>query len=207
LISFSLPKIFTVFFITAPPVIAPDVFIMSPSCVTILKFCPFSFAILIAVSMLSTITVLPNKLYIICSYFLLYFTSSDAIPIIPDLFPFILSIFFPFIDVIGKNDALPILFFLKYSTNFFASCSVSVTIFCSAIPKLISMAVCNSSGTSIRFANTPSIPFFNSGLFSQSFSSVFTLLVYPSFSFSVSIKNFCLDSFILNSFDIVLIFI
>ena len=150
---------------------------ISPSCVTILKLCKFSFETLIAVSILSTITVLPNKLNIICSYFLLYFIKSDATPIIPLLFPLILSIFFPFIEVIGKKEALPILFFLKCSTNFFASCSVSVTIFCNAIPKLISIAVCKFSGTSIRLANTPSTPFFNATLLSQSFNNVFTLFV------------------------------
>ena len=132
---------FTVFLATEPPVIAPDGFIMSPSSVIILNVYPFCFATFIALSILSTITVLPSKLIIICSYFLSNFIKSDAIPITPFSFPFILSSFFPLTDAIGKNDALPKLFFLKCSTNLFASCSVSVTMFCKDIPKLISIAV------------------------------------------------------------------
>ena len=120
---------FTVFLATEPPVIAPDGFIKSPSTVTILNMYPFCFATLIAVSIVSTITVLPSKFNIICSYFLLYFTKSDAIPITPFSFPLILSNFLPLTDEIGKKDALPKLFFLRCSTNFLASSSVSVTIF------------------------------------------------------------------------------
>ena len=198
-ISLPLPKIFTVFFATEPPVIAPDGFITSPSIVIILNVYPFCLATFIAFSILSTITVLPNKLVIICSYFLLYFIRSDAIPITPWLFPFILSNFLPWTEDIGKNDALPKLFFLKCSTNLFASSSVSVTMFCKLIPKHISIAVWYCSGTSIIFASTPFIPFPNSFTFSQSNKRFFTLLTYPSFSFSVSIKNFKRDSFILIS--------
>ena len=150
-------------------------------------------------SILSTITVLPSKLVTICSYFLLYLIKSDAIPIIPFSWPFIFSIFLPFTDVIGKNDALPKLFFLKCSTSFFASSSVSVTIFWRLAPKHISIAVWYSSGTSIIFASTPCIPFPNSLMFSQSFKSNLTLFIYPSFSLSVSSKNFSLASFILFS--------
>jgi len=196
-----LPKILTVFLATEPPVIAPDGLIKSPSVVTILNVYPFCFATLIAVSMLSTITVLPSKFKMICSYFLLYFIRSDAIPITPLSLPFILSNFLPLTDEIGKNDALPKLFFLKCSTNLFASVSVSVTIFWRLAPKHISIAVCKSSGTSIIFAKTPFIPLPSSLIFSQSLSNDFTLLIYPSFSFSVSIKNFNLDSFILISLD------
>lgn len=80
--------------------------------------------------MSSTITVLPNKLNIISSYFLFTLIRSEAIPITPSIpLVLILSNFFPFTDVIGKKVALPKLFFLKCSTNFFASSSVSVTIF------------------------------------------------------------------------------
>ena len=61
-ISLLLPKILTVFFATDPPVIAPDAFITSPSFVTILNEYLFSFATLIPVSILSTITVLPKRL-------------------------------------------------------------------------------------------------------------------------------------------------
>ena len=198
-ISLPLPKILTVFLLTEPPVIAPEWLITSPSTVIILNEYPFCFATFIAVFILSTTTVLPNKLRIICSYFLLYFTKSDAIPMYPFSFPFILSNFLPFTDVIGKNDALPKLFFLKCSTNFFASSSVSVTIFWRLAPRHISIAVWYSSGTSIMFASTPCIPFPNSFIFSQSFKSDFTLFIYPSFSFSVSIRNLNLDSFILIS--------
>ena len=75
--------------------------------------------------MLSTITVLPNKLYTICSYFLSYLTKSDAIPTTPFI-PFVttLSIFLPLTEVTGKNDALPKLLSLKCLTSFFASSSV-----------------------------------------------------------------------------------
>ena len=198
-ISLPLPKILTVFFATDPPVIAPDGLITSPSIVIILNVYPFCLATLIAVSMLSTITVLPNKFNTICSYFLLNLTMSDAIPTTPFSCPFILSSFLPLTDVIGKNDALPKLFFLKCCTNFFASSSVSVTIFCRLAPKHISIAVWYSSGTSIILAKTPCIPFPSSLIFSQSFNNDFTLFIYPSFSFSVSIKNFNLDSFILIS--------
>ena len=128
-------------------------------------------------SILSTITVLPSKFNIICSYFLLNFTKSDAIPITPLSFPFIFSNFFPLTEAIGKNDALPKLFFLKCSTSFFASSSVSVTMFCKLAPKHISIAVSNSSGTSIIFAKTPCIPFPKSFMFSQSFNRDFTLLM------------------------------
>ena len=121
-------------------------------------------------------------------------------PITPVFFPFIFSIFLPFTAVIGKNDALPKLFFLKCSTNFLASSSVSVTIFCKLAPKHISIAVSYSLGTEIIFANTPCIPFPSSLIFSQSNNSDFTLLIYPSFSFSVSTKKLYLDCFILISF-------
>ena len=118
---------------------------------------------------------------------------------------FIFSIFFPFTDVIGKNDALPMLFFLRYSINFFASFSVSVTMFCSAPPNAISIASPYFFSTSIILLSTPSTPFAKSLFFSHSIRSVFTLLVYPSFSFSVSFRNFSLDSFILYSDNIVFI--
>ena len=75
------------------------------------------------------------------SYFLLYLIKSEAIPITPVFLPFILSNFFPFTDVMGKNDALPKLFFLKCSISFFAVSSFSVTIFCKLLPKHISIAV------------------------------------------------------------------
>ena len=200
-ISLLLPKIFTVFLATEPPVIAPDGFITSPSNVIILNAYEFCFATFTAVSILSTITVLPNKFNIICSYFLSYLIKSEAIPINPFSCPFIFSNFFPLTDEIGKKVPLPKLFFLICSTSLFASSSVSVTIFCKLAPKHISIAVCTSSGTSITFANTPCIPFPNSLIFSQSFRSIFTLLIYPSFSFSVSIKNFNLESLILISLD------
>ena len=54
-------------------------------------------------------------------------------------------------------------------------------------------------GVEIKFAKTPCTPFFRILSFSQSKSKLFTLFVYPSFSFSVSCKNFCLESFILIS--------
>ena len=128
-ISLLRPKILTVFLATEPPVIAPDGFIISPSSVIILNEYVFSFATFIAFCILSTTTVLPNKFNIICSYFLLNFTKSDAIPITPIFLPLIFSNFLPLTDVIGRNDALPKLFFLKYSINLFASSSVSVTMF------------------------------------------------------------------------------
>ena len=166
----------------------------------ILNEYPFSFAKFIAFCILSTITVLPNKFNIICSYFLLYVTISEAIPITPIFLPFIFSNFFPFTEDIGKNDALPKLFVRKCSINFFASSSVSVTIFCRLAPKHISIAVSYSFGTEIIFASTPCIPFPSSFVFSQSNNNCFTLFIYPSFSFSVSTKKSCLDFFILNSF-------
>ena len=117
-------------------------------------------------------------------------------------FLFILSNFLPLTADIGKNDALPILFFLRCSTNFFASFSVSVTMFCNAPPNAISMANPYFLSTSIKLLKTPFTPFDNSAFFSQSSRRVFTLLVYPSFSFSVSFKNLSLDSFILYSDNI-----
>ena len=53
--------------------------------------------------------------------------------------------------------------------------------------------------TEIKLAKTPCIPFLKSEFLSASSSNIFILLVYPSFSFSVSTKNFNLDSFILYS--------
>ena len=85
--------------------------------------------------------------------------------------------FFPFTELIGKNDALPKLLALKYSINFFASCSVSVTIFCKLAPNAISIAVSYSFGTAIKFAITPYIPLFNSLFFSQSNNNCFTLFI------------------------------
>ena len=115
---------------TEPPLIAPDGFITSPFNVTILNLYEFFFAKLTALSMSSTITVLPNKFNIIPSYFLSHFTKSDAIPITPSIpFELIPVIFCPLTELIGRKDALPSLFSLKYSTSFFASFSVSVTIF------------------------------------------------------------------------------
>ena len=137
----------------------------------------FCFATLIAVSIVSVITVLPSKFKIICSYFLSYFTKSEAIPITPFSFNFAFSSFLPFTDVIGKNDALPKLFFLKCSIKFLASSSVSVTMFCKLAPKHISIAVSNSSGASIIFARTPCIPFPSSFMFSQSFNNDLTLFI------------------------------
>ena len=199
-ISLLLPRIFTVFFAIEPPVIEPDTFIISPSNVIILNVLLFSFDKLIAFCILSTITVLPSKFNIICSYFLSKLIKSEAIPITPTFLPFIASSFFPFTELIGKNDALPKLLALKYSINFFASCSVSVTIFCKLAPNAISIAVSYSFGTAIKFAITPYIPLFNSWSFSQSNNNCFTLFIYPSFSFSVSTKKLCLEVFILNSF-------
>ena len=72
--------------------------------------------------------------------------------------------------------------------------------FCKLAPKHISIAVSYSLGTEIIFANTPCIPFPSSFIFSQSSNSDFTLLIYPSFSFSVSTKKLYLDCFILISF-------
>ena len=177
-ISLLLPKIFTVFVWIEPPVIAPVLLIMSPSNVTILKEYELSFAIWIAVSIFSTIKVLPRRLSTICSYLLLHLTKSDATPITPSvLFLIILSNFLPLIDETGKKDALPNLFFLKCSTNFLASSSVSVTMFWRACPKHISIAVSYFLSTEIRFAKTPFIPFPSPGFFSQSTSIDFTLLI------------------------------
>ena len=180
---------------------------MSPSIVTILKLCPFSLETLIAVSIFSTITVLPNKFKIICSYFLSYFIKSDAKPKTPWMLPFIFSGLFPWIFEIGKNDALPRLFFLKCSINLFASCSFSVTIFWRLAPNAISIAVSRFCGTSISSANAPFTPFPSSFVFSHSNSKALTLLWYPSFSFSVSTKNLCFDSLKLNSCILLFIFI
>ena len=150
--------------------------------------------------MFSTNTVLPSKFKIIPSYSLSVFISFAAIPITPWV-PFVisLSIFLPFTDDIGKNDALPKLFCLRYSINFFASSSVSVTIFWSVCPSTVSIANWYSFETVIRFAKTPLTPLFSLLFFSHSISIDFTALEYPSFSFSISLKNFCLESFILNS--------
>ena len=87
------------------------------------------------------------------------------------------SNFFPFTVDIGKNDALPRLFFLKCSTNFLASCSVSVTTFCNAAPSVISIAVSYSFGVFNILAKTPCRPFLNELSFSQSKSKFFTLLI------------------------------
>ena len=160
----------------------------------------FFLARAIALFMSSTITVLPSKFNTICSYLLWYFTKSEATPITPSIpLCLIFSIFLPFTDVIGKNDALPKFPFLKNSINFLASSSVSVIIFWSAAPKHISIAVSYSFGVEIKFAKTPCIPFFKVAFFSHSISKFLTLFVYPSFSFSVSIKNLSLESFILVS--------
>jgi len=126
-------------------------------------------------------------------------TRSAATPITPGNFPFILSILLPLIEVIGKKDALPILFALKWFTNFFATSSLSVTIFCSIPPKVISIAVSYFLSTEIKFAIIPCTPLFKSAFLSQSVNNNLTAFAYPSFSFSVSIKNFCLESFILSS--------
>ena len=111
------------------------------------------------------------------SYFLSVCISFAAMPITP-CFPFVtsLSIVFPFTDEIGKNDALPKLFCLKNSINFFASSSVSVTMFCKVWPSTISIAVWYSSGTVIRFAKTPLTPLFSFASFSHSKSIDFTAL-------------------------------
>ena len=132
------------------------------------------------------------------SYFLSNLTRSEAIPITP-LSCFNFSNFFPLTDVIGKKLALPKLNCLKWFTNFLASSSESVTMFCILWPRAISKAVSYSFGTDIRFANTPCTPFFKFAFLSQSLRIAFTLLIYPSFSFSVSIKNFNLESLILIS--------
>ena len=137
LISFSssciwlvLPIMLFVFTVVDPPVIAPLGLITSPFSVTILNEYLFCLASIIAVSMLSTITVLPSKFNIISSYFLSTFTKSAAIPITPPKLFFIsLSTLFPFTEAIGKKEALPKLFFLKCSISFLASSSVSVTMF------------------------------------------------------------------------------
>ena len=73
----------TVLLATEPPLIAPEGFITSPFNVTILNLYEFCFASFTALSILSTITVLPNKFNIIPSYFLSAFIKSDATPIIP----------------------------------------------------------------------------------------------------------------------------
>ena len=195
-ISDFLPKIFTVLFWTDPPVIAPDGFIISPSKVTILKEWLFTFASLIAFSILSTITVLPSKFKIIFSYFLSAFTKSDATPIIPSVLVNLLMLF-PLIDEIGKNDARPNLLLLKNSISFFASWSVSVTIFCIAAPNDLSIAVWYLESVEMIFASTPLIPFFNDGLLSHAINISFTDFMYPSFSFSVSTKKLYLDVVIL----------
>ena len=120
-------------------------------------------------------------------------------PSTPLLLPFILSSFLPLTFEIGKNEALPKLFLRKCSINLFASCSLSVTIFCMLAPSAISIAVSIFSGTSISSAIAPLTPFPSSFTFSQSFNKVFTLLWNPSFSFSVSTKNLYFDSLKLSS--------
>ena len=55
------------------------------------------------------------------------------------------------------------------------------------------------------FAKTPCIPFFRLASLSQSSNRDLTLLIYPSFSFSMSLKNFNFESFILNSVESVFI--
>ncbi len=80
-ISRLLPKMLTVLLTTEPPVIEPDGLIKSPFKVTIRNAYWFFFARLMAVSISSTITVLPSKLNTICSYFFSYWIKSDAIPI------------------------------------------------------------------------------------------------------------------------------
>ena len=210
-ISAFLPNMFTVFFCTDPPVIAPDGFITSPSSVTILKAYLLFLAIFIAVWTLSVITVLPNKFCIIFSYFLSYFTRFDASAITPFSFFILLapynfpssSIIFsntlPFIDEIGKNDARPKLFLRKSSIMFLASFSFSVTMFWMLAPKHISIATWYLGSVEIMFASTPQIPLLNSGFFSHTFIISLTDLIYPSFSLSVSNKKLCLETFILFS--------
>ena len=155
---------------------------------------------------MSVIIVLPSKLSTIPSYSFLYFTKSDATPII---FPsgFIFSNFLPRTVDIGKNDALPNLFTLRYSTSFLASPSFSVTIFCILAPKHISIAVLYFSSVETIFASTPCIPFFKAGLLSQAINNSLTDFVYPSFSFSVSTKKLYLLFFNLCSSTALFIFI
>ena len=82
----------------------------------------------------------------------------------------------PFTDEIGKNDALPKLFLRKCSTNFFAVCSLSVTIFWRTPPRAISIAVWYLLSTEIKFAKTPSTPDLREEFLSQSNNKDLTLL-------------------------------
>ena len=83
----------------------------------------------------------------------------------------------PLTAEIGKKVTLPKLFFLKYSINFFASCSVSVTTFWRLAPKLISIATSYSFFTFNRFATTSCNPFLSSGFISADLSNDLTLFV------------------------------
>ena len=112
---------------------------------------------------------------------------------------FIFSNFLPCIAEIGKKLALPKLFFLKYSINLLASFSSCVTMFCIVAPKHISIAVSYSLLVEIRLAKAPYTPLFKFESFSHANNKDFTLFMYPSFSFSVSCKNFNLEFFILYS--------
>ena len=108
--------------------------------------------------MSSTITVAPRRELNTFEYSLSNKINSSAIPHTLGVFlikSLISSVIFLGLTlVIGKNVALPILLAFKYSITYFASFSFFVTIFCTELPRAISIAVSYFCGTFISLATT-----------------------------------------------------
>ena len=85
-----------------------------------------------------------------------------------------------FIDDMGKNVALPLRELFKNSMRYLASSSLRVTIFCTALPSAVSIAVSYPSPTLKSEATTPSILSDRSLRCFASESSFFTLYANPS---------------------------
>jgi len=93
--------------------------------------------------MLSTTIIFPINEFTIDLYSSFVFTKSLASPKTPfsvkTSLKFVLSTL-PIL-LIGRNVALPYLFFLRYSINRLAVSSLSMTIFCILLPSAVSIAV------------------------------------------------------------------
>ena len=139
-----------------PPVILPVWASNSPDTVTILKEFFIFLDNLIALSILSTITVFASASLIALLYFFSVVTSSEAIPITPSFFN-TLGLISGASDKLsrGKNVTLPSELSFKYVIKFLAIISSSTTIFCINPPRAISIAYSYFSSVDIKFAIVP----------------------------------------------------
>ena len=176
-------------FAALPPVIEPPAFMSCPSRLTMRRRLPFAFDIRTASARVSATTVLPRRFAKIPSYFASKCTRSYATPTKPGSFTGASFMTPPLTVSTGRKVARPESMRFSISIALRPSFCVSITIFCIAAPRAVSIASAHSLSALTRFATGPYTPLMLP--LADSRMTVLTAFEKPSYSFSIS-ESICI---------------